>query len=46
MHGIHEFGKVVEALRAGHKPFLLDVDCFGQLADVVLSHLIKLALAF
>lgn len=46
MHGIHQFGEVIEALWAGHHPFLLQVDGVGELPDVVLSHLLKLGLAF
>lgn len=46
VHGIHQFGEVVEPLGAGHQAFLLHVDGFGQLPDVVLSHFFKHSLTF
>ena len=45
MHGIHELGEMIEALRGGHHASLLQMDSLGQLPNVVLSHLLKLGLA-
>lgn len=46
VHGIHQFGKVVEALGAGHHILLLQVDSPGKLSYVVLSHFFERCLTF
>ena len=46
MHRVHQFGEVVESLRAGHHALLPHVDGLGQLPDVALSHLLKSRLTF
>lgn len=46
MHGVHQFGEVVESLWTGHDALLPHVDSHRQFSDVVLSHLFKYCLAF
>lgn len=46
VHGIHQFGEVVEPLGAGHYAFLLHVDGSGKFSYVVLSHFFKCSLTF
>ena len=45
VHGVHEFGEVVEPLGAGHHALVPHVDRLGQLPDVVLSHVFEHRLA-
>lgn len=46
MHGVHQFGQLVEALGAHQHPFLLpQLDGPAELADVALSHGVKVFLA-
>lgn len=46
VHGVHQFGEVVEALGAGHHAPLPRVDSLGQLPDVVLPHFLECSLTF
>lgn len=46
MHGVHQFGEVVEPLWARHQALLPAVDSLGQLPDVALSHLFECPLTF
>lgn len=46
VHGVHQFGEVVEPLGAGHHALLLHVDGLCKLPDVVLPHFLKRSLTF